>query len=182
MNSIRLFLFLGIGLSMDTFSLSIIYGTSNMSYKRRLFLSIIVGIFHFIMPFLAYNITRVITHNIINRINTDLITGIILLILSIDMIRNIKKEEEDVLSLSIIGIILFAFTVSIDSFSIGVALNFQNVNIIFAGIIFSICSFIFTLLGLLIGKKISERFSNKINLLGSLILIIISIKYILSSI
>ena len=41
---------LGITLSMDTFSLSTIYGTLGIEKKKQYLLSIIVGLFHFIMP------------------------------------------------------------------------------------------------------------------------------------
>ena len=41
---------IAIALSMDTFSLSLGIGTSNITKKRMLIFSIIVGIMHFIMP------------------------------------------------------------------------------------------------------------------------------------
>lgn len=179
MNSIRLFLFLGIGLSMDTFSLSIIYGTSNIRKTTRVFLSILVGTFHFFMPIFGYIVTNVLTKNISN-INADLVTGIIFLILGIDML--IKDEEEKNTSLSILEALLFSLSVSLDSLSIGVALGFQKENIVLAGIIFSICSFLFTILGLCIGKRIKERVNNKTNLLGVIILFFLSLKYIIKSI
>ena len=54
--SIPVIFMLAVGLSMDAFSLSLIYGTLELSKKRCRQMSIIVGIFHFIMPILGYQI------------------------------------------------------------------------------------------------------------------------------
>lgn len=178
MNSIRLFLFLGIGLSMDTFSLSIIYGTNSIRKSTRFLLSILVGSFHFFMPILGFVTTSFITKNI--NINADLVTGIIFLILGVDMI--IKDEEEKNNNLGVLEALLFSISVSLDSLSIGVALGLQKENIILASIIFSVCSFLFTVLGLSIGKRIREKLTNKTNLLGVIILFFLALKYIIKSI
>ena len=49
-------LLVGISLSMDAFSLSLIYGTQNIGKKNEIMLTIIVGLFHFFMPLLGLNI------------------------------------------------------------------------------------------------------------------------------
>ena len=46
-------LLVAIGLSMDTFSLSLGYGMFNLSKKNIIRISIIVGLFHFLMPLLG---------------------------------------------------------------------------------------------------------------------------------
>ena len=43
-----------IALSLDAFSLAIIYGTVLKEKRTILILSLAVGIFHFFMPFLGY--------------------------------------------------------------------------------------------------------------------------------
>ena len=42
-----------VALSMDAFSLAILYGTLGLTNKKRITLSIIVGMYHFIMPLLC---------------------------------------------------------------------------------------------------------------------------------
>lgn len=42
---------IGISLSMDAFSLSMIYGTLNLERKSIVFLSFLVGVFHFLCLF-----------------------------------------------------------------------------------------------------------------------------------
>ena len=94
----------------------------------------------------------------------------------------IKDEEEKNNNLGVLEALLFSLSVSLDSLSIGVALGLQKENIILASIIFSVCSFLFTALGLSIGKRIREKLTNKTNLLGVIILFFLALKYIIKSI
>ena len=44
---------IGISLSMDAFSLALVYGMIGMPYKKKIVLALIVGIYHFIMPLIG---------------------------------------------------------------------------------------------------------------------------------
>lgn len=46
---------------MDAFSLALIYGTQGITKKHKILLSLIVGIYHFIMPLIGVAIGTVIT-------------------------------------------------------------------------------------------------------------------------
>ena len=74
---------------MDAFSLSIVYGTLNLSKKIKNYLSVTVGIFHFIMPLLGSLLGLFIVNHIIS--NPDILVAIIFTILSIEMLFNIKE-------------------------------------------------------------------------------------------
>ena len=50
MNTLLTCFFVAVSLSMDAFSLALIYGTCNMGKRNELLLAIIVGLFHFFMP------------------------------------------------------------------------------------------------------------------------------------
>ena len=53
MQEILSLLLIAIALSMDTFSVSLSLGTANIPIEKGIFLSIAVGIMHFIMPILG---------------------------------------------------------------------------------------------------------------------------------
>ena len=146
---------IGIALSMDTFSLSLSIGTFNISNKKALKLALIVGLMHFIMPFLG----MIIGNKLIQlfELKIDILLGIILIFIAIQMIIDIIKKEDEKFNLSLLGMFLFALGVSLDSFSVGIGLTAITSNIYLGMSIFAICSFIFTFLGLIIG-----RFANKI--------------------
>lgn len=172
MEILRYFI-VGIGLSMDAFSLSILYGI--FLEKRQLLLSSMVGIFHFFMPLLgsmigSFYIAKYLSH-------PNYLVGFIFLLLSLEMLWSIKKDEKLSLDSSIIHILGFAFTVSLDSFSIGIGFGANHENIILSGLIFTFCSFIFTYIGLTFGKRLQKSFGKKANLFGCILLFLLSIFY-----
>lgn len=177
MDNILIYFFMAVGLSMDAFSLAIAYGTNSMSEKKSIILSASVGIFHFIMPTLGNIIGNSYFQKLV--IHSNIVVGIIFLLLSIEMILSLKEEKEVVIT-NLLSIILFSFTVSIDSFSVGIALGITNSNILISSTIFAITSFIFTILGLSIGKYLSKQFGKKATIFGIIILLYLSIKYFLS--
>ena len=166
--------FTAIALSLDAFSLSIIYGTIIDNKKIIIKTSIIVGIFHFFMPLLGYLLSNLVILNIVS--NTNFLSFIIFLILGIEMILN-KNEETNLINLSnILNILIFALTVSIDSFSIGIAISKDSILIPI--ITFSIVSLIFTYIGLILGNKLKNIFGSITTKIGGLILIILSFYYL----
>lgn len=176
---ILLYLFMAIGLSVDAFSLAVIYGISQISKKKTTVLSILVGIFHFLMPYLGSLIGVNLLTIFMGKAN--FLAGSVFLIIALEMLSSLK-EEEKIMSLSkLYHLLFFAFTVSLDSFSVGIVLSLEHENIILAGFIFSIISGIFTFLGLKLGKLVSKKYSNKATIVGAWILIILSLKYFMAA-
>lgn len=178
MSLLLLYFFMGLGLSMDAFSLAIIYGTNNLGKNKCIILSLIVGLFHFIMP----NLGSILSHSFLESFITygSIITGIVFLILAIEMSFSLKDETVKLELNGYLEIFLFALAVSIDSFSVGMALGLENQNIIFGGLIFSIVSSIFTLTGLLLGKYLNQKIGLVAKIIGIIILFIFSFKYLLN--
>lgn len=167
---------IAVSLSMDAFSLSLAYGTLNLRKKEILFQSIIVGIYHFIMPeignFLGNKIFNVIS------INQNIIIFAVLFIIGIQMILETFKNEE-IKKLNIKEMLLFGLAVSIDSFSIGIGLKSIYNNIFIACLIFMIISFIFTYFGLLIGKKVNNILGKISTIIGGIVLMIVGLLYVI---
>ena len=88
-----------------------------------------------------------------------------------------RKEENKKLITTTGAIIFFAFTVSIDSFLVGIALGLTKSSILIASLIFSFVSSAFTFLGLILGKKLFEKYKEKALYLGIIILLFLSLKY-----
>ena len=168
---------LAVGLSMDAFSLSLIYGTLDINKKTRRMMSIMVGVFHFFMPIIGFKIGEVILNFV--KFDPDILIGAIFTILSIQMLLSLKQEEQTKLLKSLLSIILFAFTVSIDSFSIGVGLGVLNSNIIFPSLMFALASGGFTFLGVKLGKKLQNHFGAITTLIGAILLLILGIGHLL---
>lgn len=174
--SFLIVLVIAISLSMDAFSLSLAYGTLDLSKKNINKLSIIVGIYHFVMPLIGLFIGNAILKYF--PVNPNLIVTIVLCFIGIQMIIETFKSEENMRLMSFSELLLFGLAVSIDSFSVGIGLNAINDNYLLCSLIFSISSFCFTYLGLLLGKKISQLIGKASTLIGGIVLIIIGLIYI----
>lgn len=173
---IETIILVAISLSLDAFSLSLLYGTLNLRSSIIKKISITVGIFHFLMPLLGYFFGDFLS--LFLFFSSSLLIGIIFVILSIQMFLSIFKEDNIENFSGFLSYFLFGLTVSVDSFSVGIGLGNMNIDIIFPCIIFSFVSFIFTYLGLLFGNKMKKIFGKISTLLGSIILLILGIYYI----
>ena len=170
-----IYFFTGIGLSMDAFSLSLSLGTTNPRKKTIIKTSIIVGIFHFIMPILGYFLGYAFKYRIHN---INILTFVLFLILSIEMYKS--KDEENNSILNNLTILLIAFSVSIDAFTVGIAFGLNNELVLISSTIFSIISLILTYLGLTLGKTLKTKYKKFSTYLGIILLLIVAIKYLLN--
>ncbi len=168
---------IGIALSMDTFSLSLGVGMFGITNKKALKLTLMVGAMHFIMPFLGMNLGDKLIK--IFEIKYDILLGFVLIIIAIQMIIDIIRKEEEKFNLSLGGILLFAFGVSLDSFSLGLGLKAITTNIYLAMSVFAICSCVFTYLGILLGRVANKVLGVYANILGAIILFIMGIMHLI---
>lgn len=176
MGTIITSLLIGTSLSMDAFSLSLIYGTLNLNLRQKILLSIIVGIFHFFMPLLGVKFGNIIINNIF--LDANYLVAIIFFVIGIEMIISNKKEEETKYLINIISFIFFGFTVSIDSFSTGIGLKVISNNILLSVIIFFITSMSFTYFGLSLGNKIGIKTGKNSVVIGGIVLTLFAIYYL----
>lgn len=172
MREIVSILLIGISLSMDTFSLSLTLGTVSENKLIKI-LPLFVGIFHFFMPILG-NIIGVALINLLN-LASNIILGTVLIVLGINLAIHYFKDESAEINLNIIGILIFALSVSIDSFSVGLGINDITNNYYIASVIFALCSASFTYLGIIIGKYSSKLIGKYAIILGIFLLLILGI-------
>lgn len=172
MSSFFTILLIGISLSMDAFSLALIYGMIGMTKKQKIFLSIIVGIYHFIMPLIGLTFGTILEN--INIISIDIIASLILIYIGIDLIISNSKKE-DRLEITKTGFLIFGLSVSIDSLTVGVGLRAITHSYLISSIIFSLSSLIFTYLGLTLGNIIGNKIGSYSKLIGGIILVSIAI-------
>lgn len=169
-------LLIAISLSMDAFSLALIYGLQPISKNNKILLSIIVGLYHFFMPLIGLIISKILTNYLI--VDLNIIVTIIFIIIGIEMIISNSKESKQQLTINIIGFIIFGLSVSIDSLTTGIGIEAINKNYIQVCITFAITSSIFTYSGLLLGNKLNKKYGKYSTIIGGITLIILSFYYI----
>lgn len=164
---------IAVSLSMDAFSLSLAYGTLSLEKKEMKQLSIIVGIYHFVMPLIGMTIGSMVLKFL--PVHPDVVICIVLTIIGIQMMIESTKEEKIDKKMNLVESLIFGFAVSVDSFSVGVGLKGLTNHFVLAALLFSLFSFLFTKLGLRLGKKCHERLGNLATRVGGIGLILIGL-------
>ena len=167
---------MAVSLSMDAFSLALVYGTLGMSKKYKIFLSIIVGMYHFVMPLLGMFLGEIILS--LFNFNYDILVFLILTFIGVEMVVNSFKSEDEVSSLKVSDLFLFGLAVSIDSFTLGITLPSLNVSKVISPFIFALVSCLFTFIGLSIGNKIQKLLGKVATIIGGVILILIGVFFL----
>ena len=171
---------IGIGLSMDAFAVSVKNGLccKNIKAGKTIMTGVCFGGFQGLMPLIGYFLGRGFAKYITAF---DHIIALILLgFIGGQMIwESFKKDEEKNESSILTGKMLFmqGIATSIDALAVGVSFAaLENVNIAFAATAICSITFMFSIVGVLIGKKFGNILNNKAQLVGGLILVGIGVK------
>jgi len=178
---LTLVLLTAIGLSIDGFAISVIYGTSASKQKIRiaLKLSVIFGIFHVLMPLIGY----LAGTGLKDYIETfdHWVAFLILLYIGIKMIlEEIKKDKTKKEYNTGLKVILYlAFATSIDALAVGISFSLIDIPIFQTVGIIGISAFSLSFIGVWFGGFITKKFNYKIQIIGGIILIAIGVKILI---
>lgn len=175
-------LFLAIGLAMDAFAVSITNGLCypKLKTKHALLDGLTFGIFQAVMPLLGFFIGRTFS-SAINFLD-HWIALILLAFIGGNMIReavNEMRHPEESCSKAAFNfkrLMLQGVATSIDALAVGVSFAVMNVDILSACILIGIITFLFSFIGIFIGKKFGGLLKEKAEIIGGCILIIIGLK------
>lgn len=172
---------IGLGLAMDAFAVSICKGLSmkKMNWKNAIIIALYFGIFQALMPIIGYFLGTTFS-NLVENVD-HWIAFILLAIVGGNMIKDsfddeCEKRNEKV---DFKTMIVLAIATSIDALAVGVTFAFFKTNIILSVFIIGIITFILSLVGVKIGNRFGDKFQNKAELTGGIILIIIGTKILL---
>lgn len=172
-------LFMGIGVAMDAFSVSICKGLCmhKMDWKKAGIIGLYFGVFQGIMPIIGYFLAR--NFGIYVAHIDHWITFILLSIIGGKMIAEAIKKKDDCSSLDgkvdFKGMVVLAIATSIDALAIGIMFAFLRVNIWFAAIVIGGITFVLCTLGVKIGNIFGDKYERKAQLVGGVILVLIGV-------
>ncbi|MFC0272460.1 manganese efflux pump MntP family protein [Metabacillus herbersteinensis] len=164
-------------LGMDAFSVGLGMGLIKLKVRQIFYIGLTIGVFHIWMPLIGMVIGKFLS-NTFGMIAT-LIGGGLLIFLGIQMIyASFKKEDEPLITPIGFGLIIFALSVSLDSFSVGLSLGIYGAKTIATVIMFGVVSMMLTWVGLLVGKRVQSWIGPYSEALGGSILLAFGIKLI----
>lgn len=173
------FLLIGIGLSFDSFAVSVSCGLMRreIRFKQAAIVAGSLAFFQAAFPVIGWLIGSTLK-NLIASIDHWIAFGL-LAFLGIKMIVEGTKEngtlkDFDPFKLSVL--IGLSIATSIDALVVGLSFGFLNMPILFPVIVIGAVTFIASMLGMLFGKYIPAKRSHQSLILGGIILISIGIK------
>ncbi|WP_170008366.1 manganese efflux pump MntP [Bacillus fonticola] len=165
-------------LGMDAFSVGLGMGMFPLRGRQILKIGIVVGLFHVIMP-LGGMVTGRFLSDTFGTVATYAGGGL-LIILGIQMfIASFRKGEDSLIQPIGFGLIVYAFSVSLDSFSVGLTLGIYGAKTVLTIVCFGIAATLLTWAGLLVGKRVQGFLGSYGEALGGSILFAFGLKLIL---
>lgn len=189
-----LFLFnsilLGTGLAMDAFSVSMVNGLKEpkMPLRKMNLIAGVYAFFQFAMPMTGW----ICVHTILTyfkKFETFIPWIALILLLYIGgkmLIEGIRKTEEDTAdnsALTFSTLIIQGIATSIDALSVGFTIaNYALLLAVICSLIIAAVTYIISITGIVIGKKVGTKLSSKAAVLGGVILIAIGIEIFIKGI
>ncbi len=172
---------IAIALSMDAVAISIIIGAQDREIKGipLLTVALFFGFFQALMPLLGYYGASCFSDALDHYSN--IVAFAILLYLGIAMVREARQRdvEESLSHTSHKELFVLAIATSIDALAAGVTFSFQSIPIVNAVTVIGVTTFVLSLAGVYIGKKLGTYLHDKAEYFGGTILIILGIKMLI---
>jgi putative Mn2+ efflux pump MntP len=177
-------IFLGLGLSFDTFAVSVSTGLlkNSIRFWQGVRVAVVLAFFQALMPLLGwFGGTQVASY--ISEIDHWIAFGL-LSVVGIKMIIEAFKAEEDKKnnSLSFRVLVLMGIATSMDALVVGVSLAFFEIRILQSIVIIGFITFLAAMIGMLIGKSSNKKSGKKIEIVGGVLLIGIGLKILMEHI
>ena len=180
---------LGVGLAMDAFSVSLANGLNDSKMKKGNMCTI-AGVFAFFqaaMPMIGW----ICVHTVVQCFQAfeKFIPWIALFLLCyiggnmiIGSIKN-RDGEENVSKMGIMTLLVQGVATSIDALSVGFTIADYNWLMAFVcSLLIAAVTFVICMIGVAIGKKFGTKISNKAEIVGGVILVVIGIEIFLNGV
>lgn len=183
---------LGVGLSMDAFAVGMTDGMAEprMRIPKIFLIAGAFGLFQFLMPVLGYYLGSVFT-SLVAKIAPWLSFAILAFLggkMIFDFIMEHRKKGEEPLPAHPTGavkLLVQAVATSIDALAVGVTLLAAETSqglpfhVTLCALVIGAITFALSVAAVLIGKKAGDKFSDKAQLLGGVILVAIGLKILI---
>lgn len=165
-------------LGMDAFSVGLGMGMLRLRLKRIFRIGLIIGLFHVLMPLFGMLIGDYLSEHFGKM--AAMVGGILLLLLGAQMIYSSLFGGEETLVAPVgFGLFLFALSVSLDSFSVGLSLGIYGARMLATVLMFGAVSMVLTWTGLLMGRKFQNWLGTYSEILGGCILFVFGLKLLM---
>lgn len=172
-------LMISFALGMDAFSLGVGVGMVGIRFKEIVKVSITIGLFHVAMPVIGIT-AGVYLSDLMGGIAV-FIGGSVLMLIGFHMMWGgfSQREQKSVMRTKGLGLLLFAFSVSLDALTVGFSFGLMEVNTLLAISLFGLMGTLMSSCGLLLGRSVGGWLGEYGEIVGGLILLSFGLKIIL---
>ena len=178
-------LVIAIGLSFDTFAVSLSYGVvrSRILFLQASRIAIVLAVFQGGLTVAGYFLGSIVS-DVLKATDHWIALGLLSFLgikMIIEGLKKTKNEETKDFSSTIV-LLTIALGTSIDAFAVGISFALLDVRIWEAGVVISAVTFLASMTAIRIGKSAGVRLGNKVEIIGGLLLIAIGLKIFLEHI
>ncbi len=172
---------LGISLAMDAFAVSITTGITlkNLRFWHAAKVGLFFGGFQFLMPLLGYLAGSTVSVYI-ESFDHWIAFGLLAFIggkMLWECVHPDKEKEDTSVSPTATGkLFVLAIATSIDALAVGISLALLKENIWLCAGWIGVITFALSVAGVMLGKKLGERFQRSAGVVGGVVLIFIGVK------
>ena len=173
---------IAVSLAMDAFAVSVATASSHrqITVARAIRMAAFFGLFQAFMPLLGYFTAAALEDYIVSFdhwIAFGLLFAIGAKMIYEALHQKPDEKQPDPTSLSVLFVL--AIATSIDALAVGITLPLFTAHVFTAAAIIGIVTFILSLIGCEIGRKIGHFFENRIEIIAGLVLIAIGTKILI---
>lgn len=177
--------FMGVGLAMDAFAVSVCKGLAmkKLNKKQAVIIGLFFGGFQALMPFIGWVLGKQF-ESYITSIDHWIAFILLGFIGGKMIVEAVKAKEEEVVEktdapLDLKEMFLLSIATSIDALAVGITFAFLGTPIVEAITIIGITTFFISVIGVFVGNFFGSRYKNKAEFVGGLILVLIGLKILL---
>jgi putative Mn2+ efflux pump MntP len=173
---------IALGLSFDTFAVSLSYGVlqSRILFRQALRIALVLAIFQGGLTVAGYFLGSIISEPL-KATDHWVALGLLAFLgikMMIDGFRRTDDTERKDYSKNLV-LFTIALGTSIDAFAVGVSFALLDVAIWISGVIIGVVTFLASMTAIRIGKSASSRLGQRVEIIGGIILITIGLKIFL---
>lgn len=170
---------MAVALGLDALSMGLGIGMKGIRKRDILTISLIIAFFHIVMP-LAGMLMGGYVGKLLGQVAT-VGGGILLILLGAHMVYHSLKgsENRSLNHRSVGGMTMYAFSVSIDSFSVGVSLGMFSGDPALTVLTFGAVAGLMAMTGLLLGSRVAGWIGEYGEALGGVILLAFGIRFLI---
>ena len=178
-------LFLGVGLAMDAFSVSLVNGLNEprMGLGKVTRIALVFAGFQALMPLTGWLLTHTMLRyfSCLQKLIPFFSLGLLLYIGTNMIFGSTAQEEDDCRAITLTALLIQGIATSVDALSVGFTIaEYGSLPALLCAFIIAAVTFCICFIGVQLGKRAGCHFTGRAELIGGIVLIAIGIEIFLT--